>query len=196
MAFPPANPGPLPAAPTQPHDDAPWEQPRWPHPDQIRAQQFFQRWRKPEWSNLAAVSAARASIRLHRRSQCNRLPLCFQFAIDTKMVAAKCARLPRPRRAAWVRRLLGCPFAFHRFQAAAIKLKQLVHILFRLGRRRAAEARRAGSRTSYTGGSRDKFKQVECDIFIAADAKRAASLIDSIVKVLRRGCYQMNGVHG
>ena len=71
-------------------------------------------------------------IRLNSRDKRNALSRRFQFAIDTKMIPAK--RPGANNRYAQVAFACDflCPFAFHRFEAAAVQLKQLAHVLFRL----------------------------------------------------------------
>jgi len=57
-----------------------------------------------------------------------------------------------------------CPFALNRFQAAAIELKQMVHVVFRFRACRPAETGRTCSGTSHTCRSRNKLEQIESDI--------------------------------
>jgi len=98
---------------------------------QIRREQFFNRTKNWNGILLRRLFSPRF-IRLNSRDKRNALSGRFQFAIDTKMIPAK--RPGANNRYAQVAFACDflCPFAFHRFEAAAVQLKQLGHVLFRL----------------------------------------------------------------
>ena len=97
----------------------------------IRSQQFFNR---TEYRNriLCRCLGRPCTIRLNGYDKGYALARRLQFAIDTKMIAAERAGAHnRYAQLAFACDLLG-PFALNRFQTAAIELKQLVHVVFRL----------------------------------------------------------------
>lgn len=98
---------------------------------QIRTQQLFNRSEHRNRVLRRGLGSPR-TIWLHRCDKRNTLARHLQFPVDTKMIAAERAG-PHNRYAQLT--FAGyflCPFAFNRLQAAAIQLKQLGYVFFRL----------------------------------------------------------------
>ena len=136
----------------------------------IGSQQFVDRSENRDAEFLFCLGRVRG-IRIDRRDQGNSLAGRFQFAIDTKVIAAEGAGSRSRQPVNCLRWLFLCPFAFHCFKASGVEFQQLGYVLLRLGSRGAAETCGARGGTAHTGGSGDKLEQIESDIFIAAGAE-------------------------
>ena len=65
-------------------------------------------------------------------------------------------------------------FAFHGFEAAAIELEQVIHMLFGFDPGGAGKPGGRGSRAADACGGSNELHQIECDIFIATGSKSRA----------------------
>ena len=141
-ASPPADPVPHPAAPRPLHDASPSARPRRPHPASDPPSAARRSLAKT-WNPVLLRGLGRARrIRLHGRNQRHALARRLQLAHHAQMVAPKRSGAGHGHAQMsfrWLfRGLFLRPFSFHGLQAAAVELEQLVHVLLRLGRGRAA----------------------------------------------------------